>query len=82
MVSMAVFVARTLLHQLIARSRKGVENTWSLAMDKLVRNIVGTVVVVNAASLALFIVAAMHRAGHILVQEMVRQRNWLGHSKA
>ena len=81
MVSMAVFVARTLVQQLLARSRKGVENTWSLAMDKLVRNIVDTMVVLNDASLALFIVAAMHHVGHILVQEMVRQKDWLGHSK-
>ena len=50
MVSMAVFVARTLVQQLIARSRKGVENTWSLAMDKLV----GKMVVINDASLTMF----------------------------
>ena len=42
-------------------------------MDKLV--------VLNDASLALFIVAVMHHVGHILVQEMVRQKDWFGHSK-
>ena len=79
--STAVFVARTLVQQLLARNRKGVENTWSLGIDKLVGKIMDTMVVSKDASLPLFIVAAMHQAGHILVQEVVRQKDWLGHSK-
>ena len=81
LVSIAVFVGRTLVQQLIARSRKGVENTRSLTMAKLVWKIVDTMVVLNDASLALFIVAAMHHVGHILVQEMASQKDWLAHSK-
>ena len=58
--STAVFVARTLVQQLLARSRKGVENTWSLAMDKLVLKMMDTMVVSKDASLPLLIVAACH----------------------
>ena len=76
----AVFVARTLVQQLLARSRKGGENTWSLIMDKLLLKMMETMVSKDA-SLPLFIVAAMHHAGHILVQEVVRQKDWLGHSR-
>ena len=79
---MAVFVAQTLVQQLISRSRKGVENTWSLAMDKLVRNIVDSMVVLNDASLALFRVVATDPVGQTLVQEMVREKDWLGWATA
>ena len=44
------------LQQQQAWSRKGVENTWSLAMDKLV----GKMVVINDASMTMFKVAAIH----------------------
>jgi len=57
--STAVFVARTLVQQLLAKSRKVVENTWSLAMDNLLGKMMDTMVVSKDASLLLLIVAAM-----------------------
>ena len=79
--STAVFVARTLVQQLLARSRKEVENTWSMAMDKIMWKMTDTMVMSKDVSLPLLIVAAMHHAGHIVVQEVVRHKDWLGHSK-
>ena len=50
-------------------------------MDKLVWKMMNTMVVFEVASLPLLKVAAMHHAGHFLVQELVRQKDWLGHSR-
>eukprot|EP00092_Neocalanus_flemingeri_P020850 GFUD01022588.1.p1 GENE.GFUD01022588.1~~GFUD01022588.1.p1 ORF type:complete len:1341 (+),score=457.64 GFUD01022588.1:113-4024(+) len=77
----AVFVARTLVQQLLERSMKGVENTWSQAMDRLVAKMIDTMVVVRENTLPLIIVAAMHQAGHIVVQEVARQKECLGNSR-
>jgi len=76
----AVYVATTLVQQLLARSRKGVQDIWSMAMDRLVDKITDTMVEINGNTLPLIIVAAMHPAGHILVQEVARKKEWLGHS--
>ena len=77
----AVLVARTLVQQLLAHSRRGVENNWSLAMDRLVDKMTDTMVVLNGNKLPLIIVAAMHHVGHILVLEVVRKKDFLGHSR-
>ena len=75
-----VEVARSLVQQLLAHSRRGVENTWSLAMDRLVKKMTEQMVVVNGDKLPLIIVAAKHHVGHILVQEVARKQYLLGHS--
>eukprot|EP00092_Neocalanus_flemingeri_P038355 GFUD01041758.1.p1 GENE.GFUD01041758.1~~GFUD01041758.1.p1 ORF type:complete len:673 (-),score=215.29 GFUD01041758.1:7-1743(-) len=77
----AVLVARSLVQQLLARSMKGVQNTWSQAMDRLVAKMIDTMVVVRENTLPLIIVAAMHQAGHIVVQEVARQKECLGNSR-
>ena len=58
-------------------TRKEMENTWILAIDLTFDKLV----VYKYTSLQLFSVAAVHLAEHILVQEVVRQKDWLGHSK-
>ena len=74
-----VFVARTLVKQLIERSSKGVENCWRQALDRLVMKMIETKLGDRKQSLLL--VAARNIAGHLVVQELVRQKEFLGNSK-
>ena len=58
----AVDVAITLVQQLLARSRKWVQDIWSMAMDRLVYKMTDTMVVMNGNPLPPIIVAAMWHA--------------------
>ena len=67
---MALYLAVTLVQQLLARSRKWVQDIWSMAMDRLVYKMTDTMVVMNGNPL---LPCGMHPAGNIFVQEVGAQ---------